>query len=387
MSSPTHLPPRGAPANPARTDTEAVDHSPGPRLDPADRELVDSFKNRFATLRNDDAPSHEIKSLRKECIAAAKASKDNLAVHHVLFRLAGEMGRVVVARKQAAPNYQADGSQRKFVGKGAMSRVYASIFTHADKGGLDAAFKKDVSKADYNAHFPFSGAAAGIDKRNKKPETSRRERATYKVAKMLGTDIIPKAVFADEAGEKGTATAKLTGKTAKALGRQATLEIYRKSPDIRRDLSTLQLLDAITGEVDRHHGNVFICEEPTRTGDTQYRAYGIDNALSFGYREKGATRRSAFSHNVGFPQFVDRAVAQTLSKLTPDDLRETLGGLISPLELGAAVARLQAVQAHVRDKATLVDDWQSVSVDDFVHKPSDPRKVDGKEVPPKNYFY
>ena len=122
------------------------------------------------------------------------------------------------------------------------------------------------------------------------------------------------------------------------------------NPLIQKGLMDLQLMDAITGQVDRHGGNIFI--DPL-TGQVT----GIDNDAAFG-KENSADpnnlRKTQFgvmsvSHNKGLPPLVDHDSAQMVLKLDPKAVRQDLKKLLSPQEIQLTLSRLGVVKQHIQN--------------------------------------
>ncbi|HSV48181.1 MAG TPA: hypothetical protein VLJ58_20490, partial [Ramlibacter sp.] len=114
-------------------------------------------------------------------------------------------------------------------------------------------------------------------------------------------------------------------------------------PVLRRELTKLQWLDAITGQVDRHGHNYFVEQGPDgRTTGVK----GIDNDMSFGAKMRAPP--SGTGQALALPKVIDRATYDHIMAMTEHDVHEACAGL-SPDEIGAAVARLTAVQNALKD--------------------------------------
>ncbi|WP_208394302.1 hypothetical protein, partial [Pseudochelatococcus lubricantis] len=122
---------------------------------------------------------------------------------------------------------------------------------------------------------------------------------------------------------------------------------------VRRELTKLQLVDAIAGQIDRHGGNMLIHYDG-------YRAVvrGVDNDQCFGkhpsdpdvlYQHHGSfgTAHDNGFHGVRLPGVIDTGMASAIAKLKPQDLRAMLSDKLQKEECDAAVARLHFVKAHV----------------------------------------
>jgi len=132
-------------------------------------------------------------------------------------------------------------------------------------------------------------------------------------------------------------------------------------PRIQKGLSDLQLFDAISGQVDRHAGNIHVdAETGTVTGIDDDRAFGQ------GQNARDVAGQQKSQHYRGLPELVDAATADEILARDPDDLREELArrendlSALTDAEIDDAVLRLETVQAHLRDlqaRGKLVTTW------------------------------
>jgi hypothetical protein len=120
-----------------------------------------------------------------------------------------------------------------------------------------------------------------------------------------------------------------------------------QDPRIQKGLSDLQLFDAISGQQDRHAGNIFINPD---TGEVS----GIDDDLSFGRGTPVADQAEARGKYVGLPALVDQKTAERILALDPTNLpyrllsRETDSRELTEKEIEDAVRRFVGVQVHLR---------------------------------------
>jgi len=142
-------------------------------------------------------------------------------------------------------------------------------------------------------------------------------------------------------------------------------------PAIQKGLADLQLFDAISGQSDRHEGNVFVDPE---TGQVT----GIDDDQSFGQGQKPDQMQETGDKYRGLPGVVDAARAAEILRLDPDDLRVQLQARTTdtvPLtekDLDDAEARLRGVQAYLRwltEEDLLVDTWNDDSYQAALENP------------------
>jgi hypothetical protein len=120
-----------------------------------------------------------------------------------------------------------------------------------------------------------------------------------------------------------------------------------QDPRIQKGLSDLQLFDAISGQQDRHAGNIFINPE---TGEVS----GIDDDLSFGRGTPVADQAEARGKYVGLPALVDQKTAERILALDPTNLPEKLykrvtdSEALTQKEIEDAVLRFDGVRQYLR---------------------------------------
>jgi hypothetical protein len=132
----------------------------------------------------------------------------------------------------------------------------------------------------------------------------------------------------------------------------SAIEYYHKfdfsNPETQKGLSDLQIMDALTGQVDRHGGNIYIDKQ---TG----KVTGIDNDAAFGKKvtdprllQNTAQNPVRGSYNRGLPSFVDAETAHMVKHLSSRSLKQALKGLLDEQEIKAAVSRLEKVKKHIK---------------------------------------
>lgn len=122
----------------------------------------------------------------------------------------------------------------------------------------------------------------------------------------------------------------------------------------QRGLVKLQMLDALTGQIDRHLGNYFI--QKNARGEV-IGVQGIDNDLSFGTiltDESGGNvadpsrgKGKGLAQFRGLPPVVDEPLAERFLALKEADLRQVLAPLLGPAEVEATLARLQVIKREL----------------------------------------
>lgn len=182
---------------------------------------------------------------------------------------------------------------------------------------------------------------------------------------LLGTNVIAESAFArmlnPETGalEDGYISAGAPGTsliTKHADDGSTWNDIDLSQAAVQRGLSDLQVNDWLSGQIDRHPGNIFI--DPSSG-----RVTGIDNDLAFGERcvrqfSSGGT--FGIGSNRGIPQQVDYDTAKRVLALSPDTLRASLAAIqhgadrLTDAQIEAAVDRLVQLQNSIRSGAVNV---------------------------------
>lgn len=131
------------------------------------------------------------------------------------------------------------------------------------------------------------------------------------------------------------------------------------APTVQKELCSLQVLDYICGQTDRHANNFFL--EKDSSGSYAH-VHGIDNDMSFGtgvdlgklvaktgdHERKRSMRMVVDAEgNLAIPH-MDRQLAMNIKSLTPDELRFALEDIIEPVFIEAAIARLKIVQDAIQ---------------------------------------
>ena len=168
--------------------------------------------------------------------------------------------------------------------------------------------------------------------------------------------------------------------------REAWYDVNYGDSTLRRDLVRLQLMDSISGQVDRHAGNYFVVQD---MNGKVLAVKGIDNDLSWGkkLRKVGGGQRAGHLPT-DLPPFVDKEAFDSIMALNRRTLKRRMEGLLTTEEIDAASHRLVHVQKHLRrlekDGRVLnkLDDWTRPDVTDLLKK----TKGSGSFVEHSNYF-
>jgi hypothetical protein len=125
-----------------------------------------------------------------------------------------------------------------------------------------------------------------------------------------------------------------------------------KDPRIQKGMSDLQLFDAITGQIDRHGGNIFV--DP-KTGTVS----GIDDDKAFGGGRPAGERQAQpgtgdHQHYRALPPLVDEDTANRILALDPTKLPDVLlsrvndSRVLTDKEIEDALRRFQGVRQYLR---------------------------------------
>lgn len=183
--------------------------------------------------------------------------------------------------------------------------------------------------------------------------------ATSTVNKALGMDAVAEEKFAmDGNGQASTLSVAVPGaailtRPTRENPQESFLKADYKDPAIQKGLFDLEAQDYITGQIDRHTGNIFV--DPNNK-----EVRGIDNDLAFPTvnREQMLQDDAVAAKAVGTkPMFMHSDTADKIEALKPEDLRKALQNIETPggvagLETEAidgAVNRLKELQDHVKD--------------------------------------
>ncbi len=183
---------------------------------------------------------------------------------------------------------------------------------------------------------------------------------TSKLDQLLGTKVVSEERFGvDEQGRPIGISVRVDGFGVVGKlpeNREYQLDIDYSRHEVQKGLYDLEVIDYITGQIDRHPGNIFIDPD---TGEVR----GIDNDLCFPSMSREQMlvglqdAQGKPVHNK--PLFMHEDTARKMEELNPDQLRETLSSLkypgrgergkLTPAEIEGAVSRLGEMKQHVRD--------------------------------------
>lgn len=192
--------------------------------------------------------------------------------------------------------------------------------------------------------------------------STRRNVATSRMAALLGLDnLVAKSQTAeiyDEATQRtyqGNIMEQAEGVPYKQLQKTQSEDANRFTAGFQRDMISLQVLDVLCGQSDRHMNNIFF----RRDGNgTFFGLTGIDNDASFGLNTdvvstEFSLRSDLRVYDPGSGKMVlpymDDALAQRISALDEAAVRYALQDLLQKAEVDAAIQRLNLMKAAIAD--------------------------------------
>jgi hypothetical protein len=185
--------------------------------------------------------------------------------------------------------------------------------------------------------------------------------ASSQVDQMLGTNCVAEETFGVDAdgnnigvsiqGDGAGIIGKFRGEDG--IKKDCLLQVDLSDADIQRGLSDLEAVDYITGQIDRHCGNIFV--DPQTKQVT-----GIDNDMAFPEisREAMFAAGGEFTAKAvaGMPKMMHQETAQKILALDPEALRTSLSQLqtpegvspLSPAAIDSACDRLARMQNELK---------------------------------------
>lgn len=243
--------------------------------------------------------------------------------------------------------------EMSLLGGGAFNKVYTARYSGSE------GIVKDVFKPLSSEDSGWVAHKIGIDLNH--PQIANRNLATQDVARALGFDVVVDCQIGfgrlpeDRPGTPSELQIGLVMGRAPGEPASRTRPEHYANPEVRREITKLQLLDHLVGQGDRHGGNYFIHVHTDARGKTQVKVSGIDNDQCFGkntthgndiHHAANDKQRSGF-RGTKMPELIDTDMAAALRSITPKRLDALLGDKLSPAEVKAARSRLQSLHDHV----------------------------------------
>jgi hypothetical protein len=223
---------------------------------------------------------------------------------------------------------------------------------HGALGAVSSAVAgKPLFEGEFNADFDMAAKLRLVDP-NMAPGSDSYKLAAADIAK----------------GSQLKSSTSPTGQQQwKARNASVFQDVNFKDPRIQKGLADLQLFDSITGQRDRHGGNIYVDQQ---SGGVR----GIDDDLAFNEGGMGTDVHHPHQKNLGLPSQVDKSTANKVLKLKAKNLSKILFRAGDPdmdeqqraRMLEEAKGRLEAVQEHVRGlkkNKQLVNKWDTNTYD------------------------
>lgn len=281
--------------------------------------------------------------------------------------------------KKVSGGYSGGGLQKPSVGPALTDRQLKSsktLSTDTNIGSLDMVkYKSEIAPGKGNKGFfkpsgelPQAGQAMmSASSREGGDRAAVRAVMSARADEFFGTNVLATEVFAEHSGAMGSVSGMAKGTELRSMvkdknGDDKTELNYAdlSNGEFQKGMSNLNVMDYLTGQVDRHGGNIFV--DP-KTG----KVTGIDNDASFGDEFDGEQGYKSGGHSVAnLPEMMDRATAERIKSADVLDYLELLDGQegdaeqLTMSEKMAALERLEKLQAHIEvleADGKIVDDW------------------------------
>lgn len=133
------------------------------------------------------------------------------------------------------------------------------------------------------------------------------------------------------------------------------LDVDFSNPETQRGLAQLQVVDDLTGQLDRHGENIFVDRDSGKVT-------AIDHDMAFGKKQLDEVSHTGTHKLEGLPMLMDDDMAMSVLSMSPDQLEELLTakkgdyGKLDGEERGLAGERLARLQDHVFNR------WPEITV-------------------------
>lgn len=124
---------------------------------------------------------------------------------------------------------------------------------------------------------------------------------------------------------------------------------------MKKEMTRLQLLDHLTGHVNRHSDSYHV--DVDAQGRVRISAGGNDASFGSGITHPAGIRHEKnhakhfMYYGTGLPPVMDREMVNAINALSAENLEEMLGDQLSERELSAALMRLDAMKAYIAGTA------------------------------------
>jgi hypothetical protein len=198
----------------------------------------------------------------------------------------------------------------------------------------------------------------------KKPDFTRKAVATSRIDKLLNAGVAAdtRLAYKNKGGKKvlGSFQTRAQGENFAKLDERDDIvldettnpaQLSLADPNLQRQWSKLNILDALTGQLDRHGGNLFA--KLNQQGNVESLT-AIDHDMSFpskGFQDPSDRERGR--PWTGLPQNIDKEIVDMVMALEPGDLRLVLKDLLTEDELKGVYARLAKLKEHLPQRTAL----------------------------------
>jgi len=282
---------------------------------------------------------------------------------------------------------------------GGVNKVYETVYETEGKE-FRGFFKPEQKPLTLDKRaLPSSSTSYGIKGSDLRFE--HRAVAMYRLDQLLGTNVIPRTEFAMRENQFGTVMAMVKGQEMRIYDEDQGWGINKKAvsgeeyenPKLRSGLSNLQLLDALSGQLDRHLGNIMV--EKNEMGEI-VKVWGIDNDQAFAPKHKKAQKRKIrnnegkninvdvdklpdsnnqfMDHYRGIPEYIDKNIAERILELDPAKIHDAIADLLSKEEIDATLKRFTQIQEYIRslkNQEHAVDEGGKSPITELVQYPLD----------------
>ncbi|MET1117282.1 MAG: hypothetical protein ABWY08_20335 [Comamonas sp.] len=258
------------------------------------------------------------------------------------------------------------------LGAGACNEVFAARYSTSE------GIAQGVFKPLQNNESAAVARVIGIN--SELPQIANRNLATQDVARALGFNVVVDCQIGSRRPPgKPLELGLIMGRAAGKSAYDTPPEVF-KQPEVRREITKLQLLDHLVGQADRHGSNYFIDVHQDASGQIQAKISGIDNDLCFGHTTVDGNQIAYDGdHDVGYrgtkmPELIDSDMASAIRSITPESLSTLLSDKLSPIEVQAAQSRLNSLLEHVNHleangQVITPTEWNARNEIDALHQP------------------
>lgn len=208
------------------------------------------------------------------------------------------------------------------------------------------------------------------------PNYGARAMAMYRLDQLLGAGVTARVEWAVHDNKLGTVMQSVKPRSRDEKVSKAPDVVYSVAPvgenapgtvsvdDVvfQRCLNKLQILDVISGQLDRHTGNYFIHQD-TKSGQVTG-VTGIDLDMAFGGGMNKAKDAKTAENFKGLPPEIDEEFGTRILSIDPSQIEQALTGLLTPEEVRATMNRFQEVKdkvAEAQSQGLLRRDWDRSS--------------------------